>query len=344
MEDQKKSTAKKSIVYIMRILEKYSDANHPLLQKEIANRLEKEYGVVLDRKAVGYNVKLLSEMFSNDDSAIRIVTKRKLGTYLAKRYMEDKDIQYLLDLVMSNYSITEEHRSSLYDKVRQLGSVTFREQNKVPTSFELMDPLDDDLGVINDEVDDGIVDIFRKAMQEKRTLSFNYSMHGETNNHYIGFLPIHVGIYNGGYYAYCYTAAKKYTWIRLSYVYDVKEEVSAIDIPTLGAFIAAKEHAGYPDRWVDYNYEEETFVLVVNPVLDRKRLIERFGTNITFSKNARAHLYTAKFRSTWENVRSFIGEYWESVVVAVPYSWRNEESNRKKLFEYAEKHITDDED
>ena len=61
---KKTNALKTSIVRIMQILEKHSDANHPLLHGEIAELLAKEYGVTLERKAIGNNVKLLTEMFS----------------------------------------------------------------------------------------------------------------------------------------------------------------------------------------------------------------------------------------------------------------------------------------
>ena len=46
---------------VLKILEEYSDYDHPLTQADIIGRLESEYGVDAARNAVGRNISLLSE-------------------------------------------------------------------------------------------------------------------------------------------------------------------------------------------------------------------------------------------------------------------------------------------
>ena len=106
------------------------------------NTITLKYGVTLERKAIGYNVKLLAELLSEEDSPIKVVTKRKLGTYISGRYMEDEDITFLIDLVMSNYSISSEHRKRLFDKLSKMASVSFRRSQSIPATFDLVDPED----------------------------------------------------------------------------------------------------------------------------------------------------------------------------------------------------------
>ena len=52
---------KLALIRILQILEKHSDESHPLLQAEIAEHLEREYGLVIERKAIGRNLSLLKE-------------------------------------------------------------------------------------------------------------------------------------------------------------------------------------------------------------------------------------------------------------------------------------------
>ena len=47
---------KLALIRILQILREHSDYKHPLLQEEIANYLEKEYGIVIERKAVGFGL------------------------------------------------------------------------------------------------------------------------------------------------------------------------------------------------------------------------------------------------------------------------------------------------
>lgn len=49
------------ILRIYRILEEYSDAEHPLTQARILDILYRDYGVEAERKAVGRNISYLAE-------------------------------------------------------------------------------------------------------------------------------------------------------------------------------------------------------------------------------------------------------------------------------------------
>lgn len=52
---------KLALIRILDILKFYSDANHPLTQEDIIDYLESDYGIVIERKAVGRNISLLKE-------------------------------------------------------------------------------------------------------------------------------------------------------------------------------------------------------------------------------------------------------------------------------------------
>ena len=40
------------ILYILQILQKYTDANHPMTQQQIAEKLRGEYGIEVNRSTV----------------------------------------------------------------------------------------------------------------------------------------------------------------------------------------------------------------------------------------------------------------------------------------------------
>ena len=52
---------KLALLRILQILERYSDSDHPLTQEEILKLLDEDYGIVIERKAVGRNISLLKE-------------------------------------------------------------------------------------------------------------------------------------------------------------------------------------------------------------------------------------------------------------------------------------------
>ena len=53
---------KKPLLLILEILRKYTDENHRLSQKDIADILKNEYGLKVDRKTVRRNITTLLEL------------------------------------------------------------------------------------------------------------------------------------------------------------------------------------------------------------------------------------------------------------------------------------------
>ena len=52
---------KLALLRILQILHQDSDEAHPMTQKQIGDRLERDYGIALERKAIGRNLALLKE-------------------------------------------------------------------------------------------------------------------------------------------------------------------------------------------------------------------------------------------------------------------------------------------
>ena len=86
---------KLALLRILQIFKDYSDYNHPLKQEDIANYLEKDYGIVIERKAISRNISLLKE------AGIEIESSRQ-GSYLDERDFEDSELRMLIDGVLSN--------------------------------------------------------------------------------------------------------------------------------------------------------------------------------------------------------------------------------------------------
>ena len=75
--------SKKLVLWrVLHILEYYSDCNHPLTQDDIMKYLEKDYGIVVERKAVGRQLSLLREAYDYPDSPITIITEKRKSANL----------------------------------------------------------------------------------------------------------------------------------------------------------------------------------------------------------------------------------------------------------------------
>ena len=72
---------KLALIRIWQILQKYSDCDHLLTQDDIAAYLERDYSIVIERKAIGRNISLLKE------AGVEIESGRN-GSYLESNLAE----------------------------------------------------------------------------------------------------------------------------------------------------------------------------------------------------------------------------------------------------------------
>ena len=101
---------KLALLRIWQILKDYSDCDHPMTQEDIARKLENEYSIVIERKAVSRNISLLKEAGIDIES-------RRTGSYLAARDFEDSELHMLIDGVLSSKHITANHSKDLIDRL-----------------------------------------------------------------------------------------------------------------------------------------------------------------------------------------------------------------------------------
>ena len=90
---------KLALIRILQILECYTDSEHPLKHEEIVKKLENDYGITVERKAIGRNISLLQE------AGYDIETTKK-GSYLNSRLFEDSELRLLSDGVLASQHIT----------------------------------------------------------------------------------------------------------------------------------------------------------------------------------------------------------------------------------------------
>ena len=114
---------KLALLRIAQILHKYSDAAHPLKQEDIAAYLSRDYGIEIERKAVGRNLSLLKE------ADYDIISTRN-GCYLEKREFEDSELKLLIDGVLCSKHISPHHSKQLIEKLAELSNAYFRSHIK----------------------------------------------------------------------------------------------------------------------------------------------------------------------------------------------------------------------
>lgn len=148
MENTEKK--KSALLRIMQILNEHSDAQHPLLQEEIADYLLKDYGIDIERKAIGRNLTLLRY------AGLDIVSTRK-GSFLGKRLLDSSELSLVIDAINSSSRISAEKSREIVARLRSLSSRYFRRCESVypVNGTQQYDSLLSDIELIDGMIDSG---------------------------------------------------------------------------------------------------------------------------------------------------------------------------------------------
>ncbi len=181
---------KLALVRVLQILEKYSDYDHPLKQSDIVRHLESDYGITLERKAVGRNVALLK------DAGFEIESRRA-GSFLEGRTFTDAELRILIDGVLSSKHITAKYSKDLIDKLCSLSSKFFRHHIKHVHSVSEWDKTENKALFYNIEIVD-------EAIEQKKQITLDYNKYGadkklhKTRTHRVS--PYQLVLHNQRYY------------------------------------------------------------------------------------------------------------------------------------------------
>ncbi len=116
-ENMHSTKVKTLLVY--RLLEKYSDEEHPLTAPDLVDMLD-EMGIKCERKSIYTDIEALKEMGCNIVSA-QLPYK---GVFIADRLFEIPEVMLLIDAVASAGFITTKKTNKLIEKLKTLVSVS----------------------------------------------------------------------------------------------------------------------------------------------------------------------------------------------------------------------------
>jgi len=181
---------KLALLRVLQILKKHSDYDHRLKQEEIADLLEKEYGIVLERKAISRNISLLKEAGYEIEST-------KSGAFLAVRDFEDSELRLLIDGVLSGKYITAKHSKDLINRLSAMSNRYFRSHIKNVYSVNDWSKTDNQALFYN-------IEIIDDAIEQRKQIKFDYNKYGidkklhKTTTHYVS--PYQLVLHNQRYY------------------------------------------------------------------------------------------------------------------------------------------------
>ena len=184
-----------ALIRIWQILKENSDYDHPMTQEDIATKLENEYGIVIERKAISRNISLLKE------SGVEIESRRA-GSYLDRRDFEDSELHMLIDGVLSSKHITARHSKDLIDRICSLSNKYFRSSVKHIHSVNDWSKTDNQALFYNIELIDA-------AIEEGKQIHYDYNKYGidkklhKTSQQYVS--PYLMILHNQRYYLMAYS-------------------------------------------------------------------------------------------------------------------------------------------
>ena len=155
---------KLALLRIWQILLKHSDYDHPLTQEEIIKYLENDYGIDMERKAVGKNIADLR------DAGIDIGSRRA-GSYIDSREFEDSELKLLIDGVLQSKHITAHHSKDLIEKLCGLSNKYFRSHVKNVYSVNDWSKTENQAIFYN-------IDVVDEAIATGKQVQYDYNKYG----------------------------------------------------------------------------------------------------------------------------------------------------------------------
>ncbi|MGN1223112.1 MAG: WYL domain-containing protein [Christensenellales bacterium] len=159
------SNKKLSILYVLKVLQDYSDENHILSQTDIAQKIEQKYGMRCERKSIGTSIDSLI------DIGYDIVKLSNKGSFLASRDFEPSEISFLIDAIFSSKILTSTQAKDLANRLSKYLSVYQRKKyNYIYKSDEIL-RTDNKQLFYN-------IDIINEAIEQGKQVSFKYNSYG----------------------------------------------------------------------------------------------------------------------------------------------------------------------
>ena len=306
---------KLALIRIWQILQKYSDAEHPLTQDDIAELLDHDYGITIERKAVSRNLSLLKE------AGIEIASRRA-GNYLETRDFEDSELKLLIDGVLCSQHINPRQSSDLIEKLCKLSNQYFRSQVKNIHTVKDWNKTENPALFFNIEM----VDI---AIEEGKQLQYDYNKYGlDKQLHKSSFqrvTPYQLILHNQRYYLMAYSGYwGNMVFHRLDRISNIrlydKPAQPIREIPGYESGIDYKKIASTMPYMYTDEPERITFLADI-AIIDQ--IIDWFGKDIIIQKTADENMVSIALWASPNAMEHWATQYINYVEVVSPAHLRD---------------------
>lgn len=324
------------IIHILNILQKYSDADNRLSQKQIIEKLKAEYGMTAERKSVRRNIiDLIDCGYPIEYSKnVRMIRNAKTGEpeeseVISDIYLEHNftgsELRLLIDNLLFSKPIPYHQCKELIGKLEGLSSEHFRSHIKHIHAMSNTMKHNESFFLT--------IDLLDEAILRSRKVTFKYLEYGTDKELHAKkradgsvreytVSPYQMAAKEGKYYLICnYDKYNDLSNYRVDRITDVKimdepvKDFSKLDGTDNGRFDLAKYMADHVYMYSGKNIRA-TF-LIVKPMISD--IIDMFGTDVRFSDETETHVTISALVDD-EAMAQFAKSYAPDVVVLSPQS------------------------
>ena len=156
-------------IYLLKVLTKYTDEEHPLTQKELSEKIEADYGIYFERKTIGSTLTFLEEM--GYDIVKKENKGEKKGFYLGARDVDTYEFAFISDAIYSSRSISNKLTSEL---IKKLSSSLSKYQNRNYNIYKI----DNSIKTKNEDLFLNI-ELIQDAIKDEKQITFNYCIYND---------------------------------------------------------------------------------------------------------------------------------------------------------------------
>ncbi len=305
---------KLALLRILQILKDYSDPDHPLTQEDIAVKLENEYGIAIERKAIGRNLSLLKEAGIDIESS-------RAGSYLECRDFEDSELHMLIDGVLSSRYITAKHSEEIIDRLCGLSNKYFRSHVKHIRSVNDWNKTDNQALFYN-------IELIDTAIEEGKQIHYDYNKYGidkklhKSSHQYAS--PYLMVLHNQRYYLMAYSEF----WGNM--VFHRLDRITNMSI-TDKRSTPIKNVKGY-ENGIDYrelavnmpymytDSQERINFLADTAIIDQ--IVDWFGTDIRITQSEDEKRVSVSIKASLNAMEHWAMQYINHVEIISPESLR----------------------
>lgn len=304
---------KLALLRILQIMERYTDCNHLLKHEEIVKRLESDYGIVVERKAIGRNLSLLKE------AGYEIETTKK-GSYLASRTFEDSELRLLSDGVLASRHITAKHSKELIEKLASLSNKYFKSHIKNMYTVNDWNKSENVALFYN-------IDVIDEAIEQRRKIEFDYNKYGadkklrRSATHIVS--PYQMILHNQRYFLMAYQERWQHMrYFRLDRITNIQLlEDTATDIKTIDGYKNGIDYKRFASA-LPYMFSDEpeqiTFTINGKWMIDQ--IVDWFGFDFKLQQKGEEYIVTVK--ASPDAMEYWSMQYLNNIEILSPLSLR----------------------